>query len=259
MTKWFFLLSALSILTFACKKGTDSQEPENPSSARIKSMIYTDFTTGDTIGWFKYQYDAQGRVIELSIQTSPVGEAFVHKYEYYPQSVFDNITVAQNTHWGRNIYTLDAAGFAVSELHVGYGMPGDSSILSTVVSKYDAEGYRIEVNTYLSGDTVTDKWKIVQGNRVSLDIWYTFGYADSLTETYSYFSNTANTLGYVNQGMNFMGKSNVNLLKSSAISSPIPQSASYSYTFDSRNRVIARKVRGSGIESNSCDLEVTYY
>lgn len=249
----------LIMLVVSCTNDKETTVPEDPSSCRIKSMIITDYVSHDIIGMFNYQYDAQGRVTEMITQTSAVSDPFIHRFEYYPTAIFDNISLSGNAHWGRIIYTLNSAGYATTELHVGYGMPGDSDIMSTVVSKYDANGFRNEENYYLRDDTVTYKWQIVQGNTISLDLWNTFGTQDLLTETYQHFSNTASTLENSNRGMLFLGKSNVNLVKSSAIASPIPQSATYTYEFDSKNRVTKKFVRGSGILTGACDVAVSYY
>ncbi|MEI7727167.1 MAG: hypothetical protein WCK09_18805 [Bacteroidota bacterium] len=254
-----FVCSVLIISVNSCKKNNDMQEPGNPASAHIKSMILTDSTGHDTIGLFFYQYDSQGRITKMTTQTSPVSVASVHNYVYYPTSIFDNISYGYNLHWGRIIYTLNPSGLAMAEMHVTYGLPGDSGVQLTVENKFDADGYRIEENSYLRSDTIRYSWMIAQGNCLSLEVWNSLHGSQPMAETYEHFPNTYNTLGNQNLGMMFMGKSDINLTKSSAVASTIPLSATYSYTFDTGNRVIKKSVRGNGLTVGSLNYLITYY
>ena len=98
----------------------------------------------------------------------------------------------------------------------------------------------LEKKSYLFGDTATwfsYNWQIQNGNNASMVLSLSAWGGGSVTENYEYFPNSVNTLGNTKDGKMFLGKSSTNLIKSSVTNNTTPKSGTYTYNFDSMNRV----------------------
>jgi hypothetical protein len=256
-----FAFLTLIIVVCSCKKNNENQAPVNPASSLVKTIIFTD-TTGQFIASMGFQYDSQGKIVQMVTYNPPDNDSLIHKFEYYPSMVIEKIFYLNNDKYGRTIYPLNADGLATSETDMGYGQNGDSSVAQTVTYKYNTEGYMIEKKFYLFGDTATWyslNWQIQNGNNASMALsLYTWG-GVSVMESYEYNFNSVNTFGYSNTGRLFFGKSNINLVKSASTNYTPPQTAIYSYSFDSMNRVIKEFIRGNGLASSPSNTIITYY
>jgi hypothetical protein len=251
----------LIIFVSSCKKNNDGQAIMNPASSLVKTIIISD-TTGQFNASMTLQYDSQGKLVQMVTYNPPSNDTLIYKYEYYPSMVIEKIFYTNNDKYGRNLYTLNSAGLAISETDMGYGQGGDSSIAATLTYKYNTEGYMIEKKSYLFGDTATWyslNWQIQNGNNASMALTLSTWGGVSVMESYEYNPNSVNTMGNSNTGMLFFGKSNTNLVKSASTNSTPPQTGIYSYSFDSMNRVIKEFIRGSGLTSGSSNIIITYY
>ena len=256
-----FAFLSLIILLCSCKKNNDNQTPVNPASSLVKSMIFTD-TTGKYISSMSFQYDSQGKIIQMIFDNPPNIDSLRYEYEYYSSMVIGKIFYPNNDKYGKTIYYLNSDGLATSETDLGYNQNGDSTVGQAVTYKYNADGYMVENKSYLYGDTVTwisYKWQIMNGNNASMTLALSAWGGGSVTENYEYIPNSVNTLGNANSGKMFLGKSNANLIKSSVTNNTTPKSGTYSYTFDSMNRVIQEFIRGDGLTTNTVNLTYTYY
>jgi hypothetical protein len=120
----------------------------------------------------------------------------------------------------------------------------------------------IEKKSYLYGDTAiwySLNWHIQNGNSIAMALSHSTWGGVSVTESYEYNPNSVNTFGNSNTGRLFLGKSNINLVKSASTDYIPPKTGIYSYIFDSRNRVIKEFIRGSGLTSNSSNTTITYH
>jgi len=251
----------LIIFVSSCKKNNDGQAIVNPASSLVKTIIISD-TTGQFNASMTLQYDSQGKLVQMVTYNPPSNDTLIYKYEYYPSMVIEKIFYTNNDKYGRNLYTLNSAGLAISETDMGYGQGGDSSIAATLTYKYNTEGYMIEKKSYLFGDTATWyslNWQIQNGNNASMALTLSTWGGVSVMESYEYNPNSVNTFGYSNTGRLFFGKSNINLVKSALTNDTPPQTGIYSYTFDSMNRVIKEFIRGSGLTSSPSNTIITYY
>ena len=256
-----FAFLTLIIFVSSCKKNNDGPAAVNPASSLVKTIIIS-----DTIGQFNasmtFQYDSQRKLIQMVTYNPPSNDTLIYKYEYYSSIVIEKIFYTNNDKYGRNLYTLNSAGLAISETDMGYGQGGDSSVAQTVTYKYNTEGYMIEKKSYLFGDTATWyslNWQIQNGNNASMALTLSTWGGVSVMESYEYNPNSVNTFGYSNTGRLFFGKSNINLVKSALTNDTPPQTGIYSYTFDSMNRVIKEFIRGSGLTSSPSNTIITYY
>jgi hypothetical protein len=251
----------LIIFISSCKKNNDNQAQVNPASSLVKTVIITD-TAGQFNASMTFQYDSQGKLIQMMTYNPPANDSLIYRYEYYPSMVIEKIFYLNNDKYGRNLYTLNSAGLAISETDMGYGQGGDSSVAQTVTYKYNTGGYMIEKKSYLFGDTATWyslNWQIQNGNSSSMTLSLSAWGGGSVTESYEYIPNSVNTMGNPNTGRLFFGKSNINLIKSSVTNNTPPKTGTYSYSFDSMNRVVNEYIRGSGLTSNSSNTIITYY
>src|ERR1039457_2473758 len=251
----------LIILVCSCKKNHDNQTPVNPASSLIKSMIFTD-TTEKYMSSMSFQYDSQGKVTQMIFDNPPDIDSLKYKYEYYSTMVIEKIFYRNNDKCGRTVYYLNSDGLAISETDMGYNHNGDSSVAQTVTYKYNTDGYMLEKKSYLFGDTATwmsSNWQIQNGNNASMSVSLSALGGGSVTENYEYYLNTTNTLGNTNIGMMFLGKSNTNLIKSSVTNNTPPKSGTYTYTFDSMNRISKEFLRGEGLMTSTVNLTYTYY
>ena len=254
------LFLPLIILVCSCKKNNENQAPAGPATSYIKSMIFTD-TTGKYIASMSFQFNSQGKVLQMIDDNPPSRDSLIHKYEYYSSMVVEKIFYANNTKYGRNIYYLNSDGLAVSVTGIGYNQNGDSSVAQTISYKY-SDGYMTEQKTYLYGDTAvwtSLNWHTLNGNNTSMSLGFSLWGEGTVTETYEYYPGSVNTMGNSNSGQSFFGKSNTNLIKSSITDNTTPKTGNYSYTYDSYNRVIKEYIRGNGLTSNSVNLAFTYY
>jgi len=256
-----FAFLTLIILVCSCKKNNDNNTPVNPASALIKSILFTD-TTGQFIASMSFQYDSQGKILQMISDNPPDIDSLVHKYEYYPSMVIEKIFYPNNNKYGRTIYYLNSEGLAISETDIGYSPNGDSSVAQTATYKYNTIGYMTEKKSYFYGDTaawMSFNWQIINGNNISLVFGLAVWSGVSVTENYDYYPNSVNTLGNSNTGKMFLGKSNINLIKSSITNNTTPKTGQYSYVYDSMNRVIKEFIRGNGLTSSTLNLTYTYY
>ncbi len=258
--QWFACV-ILIIFAGACKKNSDSTTPANPVTSLVKTITYTD-TTGTYLASMSLQYDGQGRVMQMIFDNPPDMDSLIHKFEYYPSMVVEKIFSRNNARWGRTVYSLNAGGLATSETDIGYSQNGDSSVAETVKYTYNTDGYMMEKKSFLYGDTATwisYGWQVMNGNNTSMSLALSIWEGLSVIESYTYYPNSVNSLGNSNTGKAFLGKSNANLIKSSVTNNTIPKSGTYSYTFDSMNRVSHEFIRGDGLATSDVNLAFTYY
>ncbi len=174
-----------------------------------------------------YNYDNNGRIVSMNNTNG-----YIETYSYGN----DTIQVSRNDNQLLT-YILNSQGFAV-KLHTKYLPAGN---YSTSIFKLDLDGHVI---TYVGNPGDINVWS--GGNLVSR--------TDSngvLLSTTTYFTNKSNTIGNVNFGKYFLGKSSVNLQNSNVLSNG--GTTVFTYEFDALNRVTKYSTSNTGIVS------YTYY
>jgi hypothetical protein len=255
-----FALMALILLAASCKKSNTETPVVITGTPLIRTMVYTD-TSGQYIASMSMQYDGFGRVEKMIFDNPPDRDSLVYKYEYYATMVVEKIFYRDNTKYGRNIYSLNSDGLAVSEIDRGYNTNGDSTVAQTATYKY-TEGYMTEKKTFLYGDTATwtrYTWQIQNGNTHSMSLELAIWGGGMVTETYTFYPGSVNTLGNANLGKLFLGKSSVNLVKSSITDNAPAKTGNFLYNQDIYNRVTQQRIRGDGLTSNTVNVNYTYY
>ena len=234
------LILVLLAFGFSCKKNNDTTVQADISSSRIKKMTVTD-SVYQIYLCETYQYDEQGRILKMIYDTKPEWDDSIHIFEYYPDKVIEKVFYQNFTGYGKNIYTLNSDGMAISEKDLWLTQAGDSSVSQTVFYKYNADGFMIEKKTFRYGDTtewILEQWQIANGNISSITASdFNSGGMSSVTN-YEYYSNTINSLAYINQGRSFFGKSSSNLIKSYVKNYSTPVTMTITYSYDSMGRVI---------------------
>jgi hypothetical protein len=225
-----FILAVVTLLSSGCRK-----DPAGDYSHLIKSQTVTS-TTG-TSYTYTYAYDSSGRQIQAQTDT------VVTTYTYSP-GVVAVVTVLAGERFPTS-YVTDAAGLAISDSR-GYSYTYDSHGYLTSLSSQTAGSFDSTIYTISGGNTDTTIRH--QGDPSTSNV---------ITAAYTFLSN-ADTRDF---GLTFTGQPNKNLINTQTITqvingSIVTASYSYSYSFDSRGRVI-QQVQDNG--SVSYTTTYVYY
>jgi hypothetical protein len=256
------LFSAIILFVASCSKDDNENPGNNSDNPLIKRMVFAD-TSGQYLYSFSYVYDDKGRVSEMIADEQGVMDSVLYKYHYSPSRVNADIFYKSNSLMGSQTIFLNSSGLADSLVEMHFYLL-DTVVYFTTSFQYNPEGYMTLKTDYVSGDTsfrVKEESLVSDGNKVSMLVSFTGSSAATLFETYSYYPNSINTLGNVNTGKPFLGKSNSGLVKSTLTQDLVPpdKSATYTYTVDSQNRVTGMFVRGESSTLSNLNLTVTYY
>ena len=257
------VFSILLIIFFSvsCKKKSDDIISIGPSNSLIKTIIQKN-TSGVVFLRRDYQYDSQKRIISQKLSDPEDSAIFTYKYEYLPSIVilkeFLNDTILKN----KSVYSLNNLGLATEVAHVVYLTKVDSITGPNSIYQYNLEGYLTETKDFFRDSSLAQSYtsQIINGNIASLVLSRPSVGPDVITETYAYVPNSINSVGNSNLGMSFLGKSNSNLIESSVITSAVVNTATFTYTFDTFNRVLTTMITGGTMVTTSpSELSYTYY
>jgi hypothetical protein len=223
------LLLGLFILS-SCNKDEEESTFQFDKYPRIKSMQYNN----PGISYFvNYEYDSKGRQIKFIFD-----DGAYTKTEYFGYTIKHIYFNSQNEPQNTSLFLLNTNGLVeTSDFGVTY--------------EYDENGYNIGliIDSFSSW-----KMSIISGNRSYARRILS---ADTTFYNYEYFP-LINTIGDENTGVSYFGKQNVNLTSKNIIYHipELPDTAYFSYEFDSKDRVVKQIINNSGIIETSL---YTYY
>ncbi len=254
-----YIITIISFLAlFSCTKKNDpTPTPIDPSTSRVKSMTFTD-STGNLFATMTFQYDNISQLIEMHQLQYAGGTSMHYYYQYLPGLIIEKIYDTNNVLNARTPYNINSQKLITNGDQMAYTGSGDSLLMYVYTFKYNTDGYLIESKDFYQGDTSRyhlQTWEIFNGNSIS----YTVLFSESggiYTENNEYYASTINTIGNENLGRSFLGKSSVNLIKSSTIPNNPFGSKSYTYEFDSQNRVHKSTVTQYNVKFN---ISYAYY
>ena len=238
---------AFSVSLYSCKKDSDS-------SQSTKSLIQK--TTYEDQSYSTYQYDGT-RMIKVSNS-----DGTYSTLEYATNTItvkgFSATNVLENT----EVFTLNSKGYAVSAISTSGKKKSTSSrsLLpmpfpmyatgsTNITYEYDANGHMTKAIYGSGSGQETMTYTISNGNTVSnIDVTGSITY----TTTSQYFTDKTNTIGFENMGVTFFGKQDVNLIQSVTDSfSGTAVTHTYTYQYDSQNRVVNETITTPGFNSTS--------
>jgi|GEM_PF-1849308 len=247
-TKHLLLLALISTLIMnSCKK--DETEPYIP-----KILGNTRYFDGKFQYMGNYFYDSKGRLIKKMWSD---GEYCI--YEYLNSTVtyryFDENSELLQT----NYYTLNSKGLAINAIYEFNSKKKAKSICRNIDYKqgetasatfeYNNEGYCIKEIFVNSDEIETYTYTISDGNVVTCTITSN---ATTKTITTSFLKEKVNTIGNINEGRNYFGKQNRNLISSQTNSGGVYNyTDTYTYEYDSKNRVIKETVNVASTSGSS--------
>ncbi len=254
-----FILTIISVLIlFSCKKKSDpTPAPIDPSTSRVKSMTFTD-SIGNLVATMAFQYNNLGQLIEMHQLQYAGGTSMHFYYQYLPGTIIEIIYDTNNVLNARTAYSINSQKLITNGDQISYTASGDSMLMYVYSFKYNQDGYLIESKDFYQGDTSRyhlQTWEISSGNSISYSVLFSES-GLTYTEINEYYNSTVNTIGNENLGRSFLGKSSVNLIKSSTIPNNPFGSKSYTYEFDSQNRVVKSSITQSNVIFN---IAYAYY
>ena len=235
-----------------CKKDSEKALLD-PSTCLVKKQVQKN-EYGSILATVSYEYDDQRRITIRTIEPAS-GLTWTYKYTYSTSQVVE----AEHDYTGamkyQVTYHLDDNGLAVTSSQSGKSVMGNSQY------EYNADGYMIK-NTFFSEGTTfyaSWSWEITDGNITSHTSYQPHSGLGG-TETYTYFTDKTNSAGNNNTGMMFFGKSSRNLVRSSTFTSDASSgSATYSYEFDSHQRMTKVIIQGTTLNTKAEEISYEYY
>lgn len=227
----FVLFSAILILINSCSDDPSSAKDITSYNSKIKYIISCktpDFAKPDTV---EVIWDAYGRKIsDYSIsRTPPLGKEFKYESSKIIITVNWEVTTYDTLHLN-DAGLVERAVYTDSIGNIGY----------VIYCYYNSNGYMTQEFSD-SSDIHSLKY---ENENVIEEKWGDY------TCTYEYYTDKYNTLGNINRGEEYYGKSSKNLLKREIDGDGII--IDFSYTFDSKNRVATRS-------DTSVDTSLCYY
>lgn len=229
----FSAVIALVILFLGCQKEPDNDLP--PQTVGLKLKTYTEDYRSDVFGNFyntyKLSYDGNDRMTSM-VDTANPGNKFVFAY---PSS---------------SRYTMEIFGNNVFVLHADYFL-NSHSLIDSSFQYNSADDSMTERYLYNPANQVTKLYEYDYSKITGSDLWNTTTYTydgagnliksedtDDYVYTYEYYTDKLVLLPQVTP---FAADANkkVNLVKKLTLteSGTVTASATYTYTFDSKDRV----------------------
>lgn len=241
MKKKLFGFSILIIILFStCKKGNNGeQSTNNLNTPQIKSINVSD-TSGYVLTMNTYYYDNLNRLAQITeVVNSPTPVTLFYKFEYSPLKVIVKRNILHGT-WisEKTIYELNSVGLAITSTVMTFTDSNDSLIEMSDTYQYNSDGYLTTQVSSLFGPSpvVTASYQVTNRNYESIT-WTSTASGSTEKENYSYDAGHINTIGNVNVGLSFLGKSSYNPMMKATLDSTQLVSAIYSYQYNSDNRI----------------------
>ena len=211
----------------SCKKEKTSDTPTTPTSQTSSLIRIKTEVQQNTIR--NYFYDFDGKV------TKDEDGSIRSNYRTYEYTSNTSVLVKRykaDTLYSTRIYILNKDGYAIYTEYL------DDNTIDT--NYYDVNGFMM----YSKNDQLTVK----DGNVIE-QITSNDGKKEVDTATYTYYLDRLNTIGESNHGASFFGKDSKNLLKTEKHTSYGGNFRTYTYDFDTKGRVIKRKINNILVSS----------
>ena len=238
---FFIFIMILGILS-SCKKENNSGQNLNiPPVSYIKSISVSD-TNGLKIIEDIHYYDSLHRLVKISEQQYINQDTLwvTYTFNYSTLKVILTRTLSSNSFYHEiTTYNLNSAGLAESSSIIDYINPSDSIINGSSNYQYNSNGYLVnETMTVPGGIPATVNY---QYSNMNIDYSTVTPSSIDTKQLFYYDVSHFNSLNTVNAGIQFLGKSCYNPLTSVKNESPALLLSTYSYTYDSMNRISSLK------------------
>jgi len=245
MKATLFQFLMIIIILSACKKESTNQQSINiPSVSYIKNIIITD-TTGMMIMQNTHYYDSLYRLVKISeqqyVNQDTLKVTYIFNYSITKVILIKTIS-ADSLYHEKITYYLNSAGLAESSNIIDYVNPSDSILNGSDNYQYNSDGYLVSQTTTVPGGTPGT----INFHYSNMNIDYLTGTPSSIDtkQLFYYDGSHFNSLNTVNAGIQFLGKSCYNPLTSVKNESPAILLSTYSYTYDSMNRISSLRTNG---------------
>jgi hypothetical protein len=244
------LLSQMAILNSCKKDKKDAQAgafvPTITNFPKIKT--YTDSSDSYLV---TLSYNSAGKLIKEVLNDGEYAD-ILYTSNQVTVNAYDSTGILEYT----GVYTLNSSGLATTligtdfdykkEVHFSKFFPflkkrNTKSSVDTINYNYDINGYMIKKIYINSGNNDTTIYNYVNGNEA-------FQISSFDTTSFEYFTDKINTIGFQNMGITFLGKQNINLIKTETDSYP---GENYTYMFDAKSRVTKKLFWSNGHIVNS--------
>jgi|WetSurMetagenome_2_1015567.scaffolds.fasta_scaffold10629_6 hypothetical protein len=217
----FIMLVGITWL-FSCSKDDNSSLPGFPMISSITMGNNPDLNP------LELNYNSENKLVNYSFEGT-----VLHSYTYGNGTVIKKIFGKFEEVLDCEVYTLNNKGQAISCLTFPDGTCTGDSIRTTY--EYDENGYMTRmVVVSVANDTAITNYTILDGNVISET---SSGDSYEYSYTYDYYYDKSNTIGDENQGIYFLGKQSVNLVRNKISTSVLK---TYTYEFDEKGRVSKR-------------------
>ncbi len=245
-TNLFKFAIVIMLFLTCCKKHDNNQESLNPPPNSLLKSISVFDTTGKLWLINTLYYDSLYRLIKISgvqYESNLDTILITNTLDYNTVRVQLRKTLSTNTQYLEKItYNLNSSGLVVSSVHVINETQTDSSILSNDTYEYNLEGYlTTRTTTIPGGNPITVTYNYSNMNVESLTF---FPSPSNSKQLFYYDASHFNSIGYINAGIRFLGKSCNNPLKKARIESLNIDIATYSYEYNQVNRISRLSTNG---------------
>lgn len=226
-------IACLLTFTYSCKKTNNNAQagPYVPNISYPKIDYEIDSVNGDTIYFF---YNSQGNLIKEKYTNIYVD--LVYTTNKVNVNVYENYSLTYTYE-----YFLNSSGLATTAIETSLNKSETNNnnlhFINNNVLKNTTDTTYYYYNSY--GYLISAKYGTELYNYTYLNGNLTTEISPYDTTTYQYFDGKLNTVGNNNIGVNFLGKQNKNLLKTTIYynSGQPYQTVNYNYEYDINGRV----------------------
>ena len=252
-TKLFLITAIIGSLVFTGCKDDDPATPE-VVIPKLKTATYYDGTEVTPSYSEAYEYNASGQIVKIVAEdnsyvtveysTGKITLKFVDELGVQDPNIEEFILndkglyVSSASTWKKSLKSSIKKNYK-SQLKSQLSILGSSSTTLT----YNADNYLIEENSTeidgLNNSSDITTYTITSGNTTGREYVSTYNDVSTTSnDTFEFFTDKTNTIGYENMGVTFFGKQDNNLQKKrTQTGESYSYISNYSYEYDSYGRV----------------------
>lgn len=217
------LLLAIMLVGTACLFSCSKDDNDNlPGIPMISSISMGRYPSPNPI---KLSYNSENKLVSYSLENT-----VEHSYTYGNGTVTREIFGFVGQVLAIDVYTLNNKGQAISSVTYADEIGIGESTRTTY--EYDENGYMTrKVVVAYPNDSAITIYTVLDGNVISETC---SGKSYAYSYTYDYYYDKSNTIGDENQGIYFLGKQSVNLVRKIISDADV---RTFTYEFDEKGRV----------------------